>query len=184
MCAPLQTPWTEEHKQGIIRSVRSKATSPPPRKLAAALHKSTLFCAVAALDFREPELQSPAAKPPPHGVSVERKQVLISSCPCPCSRSLQRVGFVWNICLRMWKRQRVKFGAVYWKGKERASYPIKFDRITHHQRDFPKRASRPALGMRGTKRCLESPRQRDAQKLKESNQYKGCQCGRWCWALN
>lgn len=53
VCALMRTTFTRYHKQWIIHSVMNKETSLLPRKPVAALHKSTLFCAVAAPGFRE-----------------------------------------------------------------------------------------------------------------------------------
>ena len=82
VCALMRTTFTRYHKQWIIHSVTNKETSLLPRKPVAALHKSTLFCAVAAPDFREMVMVSrnPAASCI-LTVKTTGKQALLNFCP-------------------------------------------------------------------------------------------------------
>lgn len=83
VCALMRTTFTRYHKQWIIHLVMNKETSLLPRKPVAALHKSTLFCAVAAPDFRETVMVplNPAASCILTVKKTKGKQALLSFCP-------------------------------------------------------------------------------------------------------
>lgn len=175
VCALMRTTFTRYHKQWIIHSVMNKETSLLPRKPVAALHKSTLFCAVAAPDFREMVMVSrnPAASCI-LTVKTTGKQALLNFCPFFHTPKGYRMQDWPGTLAQAWGKGREwSLEHFIGKGSGSAFHLIKFYLITQHNRGHPDCSGPPALGARGAKWHPESTRQRDTQRLKK-NQNKPC----------